>query len=804
MNNISDYYITDKDKLISDKEAYIIGKKYRFTVLSPRLIRLEYNPNGIFEDRASSIVINRAFPKTRYSITESETLIQIDTGIFTLTYVKDSELKSGTLGSNIKAVINGTKVEWQMNNPEVRNLRSINYSIDSIKDKIILDKGLYSLDGFYVLDDSSNLVLDENNNFVPRPSGSKDLYLFMYNKDFEGCLTDYFTLTGYPSLIPRYALGAWWYKNDNYSVEEVKDLVDRFNREKLPLSIFVLGDHWHDNINNYTPTLDLRSISTYLNNNGIRLGLTINPGLEIPKDSNEHKFITNYINIDKSNTMPLNDNRIGLYFTMANKNINLDNLKFIPLSNDRIGLYFNLIVNSLESQGVSLFSIDYNNPLDKENLWKLNHYHYGRNEVRNARGLILSRNPGMATHRYNIMWSGKTKVNWTTLNLLPRYNLQGYNIGVSFIAHPIGGYSGGIEEDELYLRYIQFACFSPIFLLASEGGKYYKREPWKWNTIIKDHISFYMNLRYKLIPYIYSESYNYHITGHGIIKPFYHDYPKVIDEPLYNNQYFFGRNFFISPITSKKNTVINRVMKKVFVPDGIWFDFLQGKKYNGNKTYNNFYRDEDYPVFVKAGSIIPMNTNIKEDIPATLELNIYPLDNGEYTLYEDDGISKNYTRGLYMLTQFNYTYEIDNYTFNIRKKDGKNLLNTRNYILRFKNIKNISEVSINDNMVKYNYFQEKDDFIIQIANHIVGRDLEIKLKGNDTFVSSVRYINEEIKDILYDLQITTSLKEKVDEVLFSDLEIRKKRIKLRKLKRSGLDSKYIKIFINLLEYIEKI
>ena len=57
-----------------------------------------------------------------------------------------------------------------------------------------------------------------------------------------------------------------------------------------------------------------------------------------------------------------------------------------------------------------------------------------------------------------------------------RYNLQGYNIGVSYIAHPIGGYKGGIEEDELYLRYMQFACFSPIFLLASEGGKYYKRE----------------------------------------------------------------------------------------------------------------------------------------------------------------------------------------------------------------------------------------------------------------------------------------------------------------------------------------
>ena len=242
MINISNYYAHDKSKLLSDKDSYIIGQKYRFTVLSPRLMRLEYSPSGIFEDRPTSFVVNRAFPKMMYSVTESETLIQIDTGIFTLTYVKNSELKSGALGSNIKAVINGTKIEWQMNNPEVKNLRGINYSIDSIKDKIVLDKGLYSLDGFCVLDDSSSLVLNENDIFVEREKGVKDIYLFMYNKDFDGCLKDYFTLTGYPSLIPRYALGSWWYKNDNYKENEIGELVTRFNKENIPISIFLLGE----------------------------------------------------------------------------------------------------------------------------------------------------------------------------------------------------------------------------------------------------------------------------------------------------------------------------------------------------------------------------------------------------------------------------------------------------------------------------------------------------------------------------------------------------------------------------------
>lgn len=776
MANVSNYYIESRTKLISNKESCIIGNKYRITILTPRLARLEYTPSGKFIDDPTALVINRTFPKTPYGITESETLIQIDTGIFTITYVKDKDFKAGNLGSNLKAVINNTTIEWQMNSPQVKNLRGINYSIDSIKDKIILDTGLYSLDGYAVVKDNTP-VLTENDIFIPREEGSKDIYLFMYNKDFDGCLNDYFTLTGYPNLIPRYALGAWWYKNDNYTSKDIISLVDRFNKDNIPISIFLLGDSWRGN-NNYIPSIDLKNVSDYLKQKNIKLGVTINPNLEIAKGTNEYNLISNYTNEEK--------------------------FKFIPLSNEKLGIYLNMFINNLEMQGVELYSIDYNNPNDKIDLWKFAHYHHGKIETRGKRGLSLTRNHGIAVHRYPIIWSGKTLVNWTTLNLLPRYNLQGYNVGVSFIAHPIGGYHNGIEEAELYLRYIQFACFSPIFLLASEGGKYYKREPWKWNPIIENDIINFMNLRYKLIPYIYTESYNYHKTGKGIVKPFYYDYPKILDDVQYKNQYFFGQNLFVSPITNKKNIVIDRVMKKVFVPDGIWFNLLDGKQYNGAKYYTNFYRDEDYPVFVKAGSIIPMSYNIKEDIPSTLELNIYPLNDGTYNLYEDDGITNNYKKGMYMITNFSYHYEKDNYTLKISKSEGKNLLSKRNYLLRFKNTKNIKAVYIEDKSITYNCYYDKNDFIIQINNLIVGRDLEVNIKGENVLVSSIRLINEDIKEILYDLAINTSLKDKLDEILFSDLDVKKKRIKIRKLKKKGLDSKYIKIFINLLEYIQKI
>ena len=251
MKNISNYYIKDKNNITCDRENIITLGKARISVLSPRLIRIEYNISGVFNDNPTSRIINRKFEKFEYAVTESETLIEINTGIFTLTYVKNSPIKTG----RIKAVLNSTKVEWNPSSTETKNLRGINYSIDSIKDNVILDKGLYSLDGYSILDDSNSLILSDNDIFIERDKESTDIYLFMYGNDFESCIKDYFTLTGYPSLIPKYALGAWWYKNDTYTENDIYNLITKFRSENFPISIFMLGNNMVDR---YSPIINIR------------------------------------------------------------------------------------------------------------------------------------------------------------------------------------------------------------------------------------------------------------------------------------------------------------------------------------------------------------------------------------------------------------------------------------------------------------------------------------------------------------------------------------------------------------------
>ena len=780
MAKLTSYFVKDTKKLIPNNKYIVKGQTYRFTVLTPRLIRIEYNKNGVFEDRATALVVNRTFGDFNYSVGGEEAALTIATEYFTLTYAKERPITT----NNIKVVINGTDKEWYPGHKEVRNVGSIGYSLDNLNNNLKLAKGLYSLDGFVLIDDSRSLVID-NEMFLPREADTLDIYLFAYRTDLGLCLQDYFTLTGYPPMIPRYILGSWWYKNDPYNMYGIDDMIKKFNDNKIPISVFLLGNKWHNNIENFSydrTMFDINVLNNYYKGKTQKFGLTINPELPINNQDPLFNEVIKYI--------PTNNNYVS----------------FLPITNNTIPPYLNIVVNNLMASGINLFNIDYNNPNDPNGLFLLNHYHYTIANL-NERGVILSRNPGIATHRYPVIYSGKTLVSWDTLKYLPSYNNSAANLGICWHAHAIGGYYGGIEDSELFIRYIQFGVFNPIFILASEAGKYYKREPWRWNQIKLSVIRDYMQLRNKLIPYIYNEGYVYHKYGVPIVQPLYYKYPKIYDEPDYVNQYFFGSKIMISPIIKRKNKEMNRVVQRVFIPNGIWYDYSSGKKFVGNKYYVGFYKDEDYPIFVKEGSIIPMSLDNNTNNPVNMEVQIFPAENGlygSYELYEDDGISQSAGKGNYLVTKMNLDKVETGYKFTIARKDGNFNMPNRNYVLRFRNMKLPEKVVVRNgpSEIACTYELEKNDLIVRVDNINVYSKVEVEIFGNSLEIETISVINEEIKGILDDLEINTVLKEEIDAIIFSDLPVNKKRISLRKLKKRKLEPKFINMFIGLLEFIQ--
>lgn len=792
MYNLGEHFQVDHVNMRPLEETIIKGNKYRFTILNEGLIRLEYNELGKFVDEPTVLVKNRNFPKIDFQIKEDKKYLELTTSCFKLYYTKEKNFKSS---SNLKIEILNTNKVWYYKHSEVKNYPTYVTLENSKLEKV---KSLYSLDGFTTINDAGNKIVNPDGTLSDN-SSTVDLYLFIYLNDFDKCLKDYFTLTGYPSLIPRYALGNWWSKNTSYNDASLKELIDNFNEYKIPLSIILLDNKWHITTHKSSDILKTgftfnkdnfkapHEMISYLHNKGIRIGLNICPTDGIASEEEYYEQAAKYLEPNK-NIIPFN----------------VFDPKFIDV-------YLKLFIHPLDALGVDFYWLDTENKRSLDGYLLKNYQFYDMTRNYKRRPMIFGYNNGIAEHRFPVMYAGKTIVDWESLKQIPIYNATSANLGLSFWAHDIGGYYKGIEDNELYIRYVQLGTFSPILKFGSDTSKYYKREPWRWNLKTLSITTDYLQLRHKLIPYLYSESYNYHKYGTPLIKPIYYNVPEMYDDPIYSSEYYFGSQFFVTPITNKKDYIMNRVVHRFYMPTGTWYDFFTGKKFPGNHEYVSFYKDQHYPVFAKAGSIIPMsmNENINDTTPPKdMEIHFFPGVNNEYLLYEDDGISDLYKKGFYLLTKIEYNYLPNNYTVIIRAIDGKSGIvpEYRNYKLVFRDTKHADDVIVYDGKEKIecNSYTSGPDFIVEIKNVKTIDQLTVNCKGKDIEIDATHLINNDIEGILEDLPIETLLKEKIDKVLFSDLSVKKKRIEVRKLGNKGLEKKFVKLFLNLLEYVSKV
>ena len=797
MNPMEAHFKPDYTNAKSKPETIFQGNLYRITILTERLVRLEFSKTGVFFDDLTEQVVNRNFPVPEFKVSQDDKYLEITTSYFMLKYQKEKPFE----GLNLEIVLLNTDKSWYMKRTEARNFNTSGSGIDLTKPNY--QKGLYSVDGFVSFSDSDSMILNTDGFLIPNKTPRIDTYVFMYRRDFGLCLRDYFMLTGYPPLIPRYALGIWWNKNEIYNFGDISELLINFNKYRIPISVLLLDEFWHlkdasdlkKYHTGYTFNRNLFSdpayFTNYLHERGVKLGLMIDPSEGIMPHEDNYEQIAAQLGIQDKNTIPFN-----------------------TFDRNTLNLYFQYLINPLEEKGVDFFWLDYQNAKEPYTQRALTHYHFlNEQKTRYKRGLLLTKNGMVASHRYPALYSGKTLVSWDTLKVLPYFNSMAANKGLCWWSHDIGGYMGGIEEADLYIRYVELACFSPIFRFASEGGKYYKREPWKWDVKTRKIVEDYCNLRHRLIPYLYTEAYKYASTGMPMIQPLYYANPEIYDEPLYRNEYRFGTELLVAPITNHKDILMNRTVERIFLPEGVWYDFKTGKKFLGNKRYVAFFKDEDYPVFAKSGSIIPLakleeNRNIT-NAPKSMEIHIFPGKSNIYELYEDDGESTLYKDGFFIKSAIDYNYLKNNYTVIIRPVEGKSgiIPDYRDYKIRFRNTRKADEVIVylDKEIYECNSYVEDTDFVVEVNHVKTTSQLSINCKGKDIEIDAVRLINEDIDSIISDLQIKTNLKNLLANIIFNEeLDIKKKRIEIRKLKSRGLDSKFIKMFMRLMEYVSEI
>ena len=292
MYELGKHFNFDLNKSTANKDCIFKGDKYRITVLTERLLRLEYNENGMFEDYPTELIWYRNLPKPEFNVEEDNKTIKITTKYFELFYQKEKQFKGNKFvpTKNLKISLLGTDRVWYYGHPEVKNFGMYNTKSKNFKKKEV-QKSLYSLDGFASIDDSKTSLILENGTFKKRDNSGVDIYVFMYNKDFYYCLSDYFAITGYPPLIPRYALGTWWDKEDFYNEFDVVNFVKKFEKNNIPISVFILNK-WESNnefkFNEFYR--DPKVMIDYLTNKKIKFGLSINDPIT---------FKANTLNFDK-------------------------------------------------------------------------------------------------------------------------------------------------------------------------------------------------------------------------------------------------------------------------------------------------------------------------------------------------------------------------------------------------------------------------------------------------------------------------------------------------------------------------
>ena len=290
-------------------------------------------------------------------------------------------------------------------------------------------------------------------------------------------------------------------------------------------------------------------------------------------------------------------------------------------------------------------------------------------ELNGMRGLTHTREGYAGIQRYPYIWAGDWGTEWQWFEPVIR---GGLNIGMSGVGswtHCMGGFEQYSAYDtELYMRWVQFGMFSPIAMLFGMDHPRY-HEPWTYGEEAMRNFIKYDKLRYRLIPYIYTNAWRLHRTARPMMSALVMDYPQ--DENTYHlsRQYMFGPWMMVCPVTTK-----NALSQWVYFPGGKWFDYETGERYEG-RQYKSFLTPLDVlPVYIKAGAIIPMQPEMQwvgEKPLDVLTLDVYPEGESSFEMYEDDGISLDYEKGMYALTRFTSSLKPGEWTFRASKPEGK-------------------------------------------------------------------------------------------------------------------------------------
>ena len=506
-------------------------------------------------------------------------------------------------------------------------------------------------------------------------------YYFLYGPDADQIIGRYRELTGEVPLFGRWAYGFWQCKNKYQSQAEIEGVAAKYRALHIPVDNIVQDWFWWITMGEmkWNPNYpDPQGMINKLHDEHFHLMVSVWPYFR-PGSAT-------YDDFDKNGWFIAKTKQAGFH--------PLGQALYDPTNPDARAQYWANINTALFQKGVDAWWLDTDEPetegqqdnilVDHKlalgsgaryaNIFPLFHTEgvsEGQQKASDKkRVFILSRSAYAGTQRLGVTaWSGDVLSDWVTF---ARQIPAGLNFSISGMPYwttDIGGFiSGGNLNDpkfrELFVRWFQFGTFSPIFRVHGTRSPD-ENELWSYGPDAQKILVDYDNLRYRLLPYIYSEAWQV-TSNHGtLMRPLVMDWRNDVEAQNTGDEYLFGPAVLVSPVTTQGATT-----RTVYLPKATWYDFWTGAKVDGGKRIEADAPLAKIPLYVRAGSMIPMGPTMEwsTEKPADpIEIRVYPGADGDFTFYEDENDNYNYAKGQHATIKLHWDDAARALTFGARQ-----------------------------------------------------------------------------------------------------------------------------------------
>jgi len=714
-------------------------------ICADNMVEVKYTELPVFMDKASLVITNEWKTTPDFTVAETATEITIITAKLNIVVNK---LSNSVKYTDLKGNVILSEDDSQSKSMKEATIAGIDTYICSSKFKSPKDESLYGLGchpedslsvnykgrnqemaikymtgaipvllstkGYGLLWDNysaSNFYGAENANTkfkYESESGTMVDYYFIYGPSFDNIIASYRNATGNAPMFPKWSFGLFQSQDRYKSQAEILSVKDKYRNGKIPVDVIVQDwFYWEPNVigshvmwpERYP---DPKAMVDELHKANIHAMISIWPVFSkgtTPYNQMAHsggmtdilwfnvmtEIMDGYYDAHSAQARDLywkqaKDSLVGRYGWDA---------WWVDQCEPDNG-------NDLDLRRKSHFAIG--RGIDYMNTYSLMHstglYDHWRKDIPNKRAFFLIRQAFAGQQRNAAtLWSSDISCTWKAYKAQVPQAINACASGIPYWTSDIGGYHlNWLAPDwttssnrELFTRWFQFGVFSPIFRIHGKGERALFSD--NWDAPMKANLLRYDNLRYRLLPYIYSLSSKVTNEGYTILRSLAFDFREDTGIKSIPDEYMFGSAFLVSPVTERMYSLPNskniKKTRKVYLPKSAnWYDFWTGKLIAGGQTIDAAAPIETLPLYIKAGSIVPMGPYLQyatEKVADPIEIRVYTGADADFVLYEDENDTYNYEQGKFSTIALNWNEASKTLTIKDRKGEFPGMLKDRTF-----------------------------------------------------------------------------------------------------------------------------